>query len=321
MIQISSPEAMQQWSQQQHNEGKVISFVPTLGCLHQGHAALLRQAGAYYHDTDNNSDKNNIVVLSIFVNPLQFRQKQYHDYPRSLQADLAIATKHDVAAVFMPTVADMYPDLPSLAACSELKAMAVKRDAQQFKTIKPWQEHGFSYLLAPETLALKMDGKLHPWFFDGVSTVVDRLFNHVQPDYAFFGQKDPQQLAILKQLARLKHPQIEVVGVPTIRDNDGVASSSRNTLLNATQRQKVAKVAALLANIQTQLQQSQATLYELLARLQATLNAIEGLRIDFLEGVDPLSLEPLHAESQYALLYLAYFMDDIRLTDERYIRL
>lgn len=318
MIQMSSATAMQQWSQQQHNAGKVISFVPTLGCLHQGHAALLRQAGAYHADINH---QNNVVVLSIFVNPLQFRQQQYHDYPRRLEADLAIAAEHGVAAVFMPTVTDMYPDLPSLAACSELKAMAVEREGQQFKTITPWEEHAFSYLLAPEQLALKMDGKLHPWFFDGVSTVVDRLFSHVQPDYAFFGEKDPQQLAILKQLAQLKHPQIKVVGVPTIRDNDGVASSSRNTLLSATQRQKVANVAVLLADIQTQLQQSQATLHELLSRLQTTLSAIEGLRIDFLEGVDPFSLEPLHAESQHALLYLAYFMDGIRLTDERYITL
>lgn len=317
MHQISSPSEMQQWSQQQSAQGRVISFVPTLGCLHQGHAALLQHA--------NCCDENSLLVLSIFVNPLQFRYKQYNDYPRNLAADLAIAKKYHVAAVFMPSVADMYPTLPSIEACDALKEMQLKRHPHHFKSITPWANTDFNYLLAPELLALKMDGKLHPWFFDGVATVVSRLFNSVQPDYAFFGEKDPQQLAILKQLAALKHPDVKVIGVPTVRDDDGVASSSRNTLLNKVQRQKVTQVATLLVNIQTQLKQQTRTLdkldelNELLIELQTALNTIEGLTIDFLEGVDPLSLEPLNADSHHALIYLAYFIDGIRLTDERYM--
>lgn len=315
MIQISTAEDMQHWSQQQSAQGRTINFVPTLGCLHQGHAALLQQASHY--------DENPAVVLSIFVNPLQFRRKQYHDYPRNLAADLALAKEHHVAAVFMPTVADMYPMLPSLDACSQLKAMSVERESHRFKQITPWNEYGnegdFRYLLAPKSLALKMDGKLHPWFFDGVATVVSRLFDCVQPHYAFFGEKDPQQLAILKQLAIQQHSEVNVVGVPTIRDDDGVASSSRNTLLDKKQRAKVAIVAAHLAQVETQLKQSTRTLDAVLKTLWQTISAIEGIKIDFLEGVDPLSLESLEAEAQDALLYLAYFMDGIRLTDERYI--
>jgi len=311
MIQISSADEMQQWSQQQKAQGRSINVVPTLGCLHQGHAALLQQA--------NKHTKNTALVLSIFVNPLQFRTQQYNDYPRNLAADLTIAQQHQVAAVFMPTLTEMYPTLPSLVACSELKTLRVERDATRFKSITPWVDYDFNYLLAPETLALKMDGKLHPWFFDGVATVVSRLFDCVQPHHAFFGEKDPQQLAILKQLALMQHPDIQVIGVPTIRDSDGVASSSRNTLLNKTQRDKVAIVAAHLAGIETQLKHSTQTLDALLTQLHQTINAIEGVTIDFLQGVNPLSLESLNAESKDALLYLAYFMEGIRLTDERYI--
>ncbi len=313
MHQISSPDEMQHWSQQQAAQDNTVNFVPTLGCLHQGHAALLQQAKQH--------NKNTALVLSIFVNPLQFRTKQYNDYPRNLAADLAIAKQHHVAAVFMPTLADMYPTLPSLAACSELKTMPVERDVKRFKAIKPWAKYNFNYLLSPETLALKMDGKRHPWFFDGVATVVSRLFDCVQPHHAFFGEKDPQQLAILKQLAQMQHPDVTVLSVPTIRDHDGVASSSRNTLLTKTQRHKVATVATHLASVAIQLKQSTRTLDELLKELHQTISAIDGITIDFLQGVNPLNLEPLNTESQDALLYLAYFMDGIRLTDERYISL
>jgi len=178
-----------------------LGFVPTMGYFHEGHLALVRQARA----------ENPSVVVSIFVNPTQFGpQEDFNSYPRDTQRDLALLEKEQVDIVFMPSVAEMYPP--------------------QFSS---WVEVG--------KITEKLEGASRPGHFRGVTTVVAKLFNIVQPTKAYFGQKDAQQLVVIKKMVTDLNMNLEIVAVPTVREPDGLAMSSRNTYLNPEER-KVATV-------------------------------------------------------------------------------
>ncbi|GAB0252608.1 pantoate--beta-alanine ligase [Staphylococcus pseudintermedius] len=195
---ITSIQEMQQLARQFHREGKSIGFVPTMGALHDGHLTMMRQS----------TEDNDITVISVFVNPLQFGPNEDFDaYPRQIDEDEAMVSQIDVDYVFYPSVEEMYPG-----------------------------EIGTHVTVG--RLAKVLEGALRPGHFDGVVTVVNKLFNIVQPDVAYFGKKDAQQLAIVEQMVRdFNHP-VKIVGVDIVREADGLAKSSRNVYLTVEERQE-----------------------------------------------------------------------------------
>lgn len=186
-----------EWVEEAHSQGLTVGFVPTMGALHSGHASLISAAG---EDCDR-------VLVSVFVNPTQFNDAaDFSGYPSTPDADLALVMEHGGAAVFMPDVQEMYG-----------QTTQVNR-----------VDYG--------RLTAGWEAADRPGHFDGVVAIVDRLFHAVRPDAAFFGEKDLQQLAVVKTLARRSHPNLRIVGCPLIRDVDGLALSSRNVRLSIEAR-------------------------------------------------------------------------------------
>lgn len=208
---ITSIQEMQQLARQFHREGKSIGFVPTMGALHDGHLTMMRQS----------TEDNDITVVSVFVNPLQFGPNEDFDaYPRQIDEDEAMLSQIDVDYVFYPSVEEMYPG-----------------------------EIGTHVTVG--RLAKVLEGALRPGHFDGVVTVVNKLFNIVQPDVAYFGKKDAQQLAIVEQMVRdFNHP-VKIVGVDIVREADGLAKSSRNVYLTVEERQEAVHLRQSLALAQS----------------------------------------------------------------------
>jgi len=190
----------------QRKEGKSIGFVPTMGALHRGHLSLVEEAGK----------KTGLVVVSIFVNPTQFNDKSdLERYPRNLQKDIDLLADSSCEIVFAPDAQEIYPE----------------PDTREF-------DFG--------VLEQVMEGKFRPGHFNGVAQVVSRLFDIVQPDQAFFGQKDFQQLAIIREMVRKLQLPVQIVSCPIIREADGLAMSSRNMLLTPEQRTNAALISATL---------------------------------------------------------------------------
>ncbi|HHU6751552.1 TPA: pantoate--beta-alanine ligase [Staphylococcus pseudintermedius] len=208
---ITSIQEMQQLARQFHREGKSIGFVPTMGALHDGHLTMMRQS----------TEDNDITVISVFVNPLQFGPNEDFDaYPRQIDEDEAMVSQIGVDYVFYPSVEEMYPG-----------------------------EIGIHVTVG--RLAKVLEGALRPGHFDGVVTVVNKLFNIVQPDVAYFGKKDAQQLAIVEQMIRdFNHP-VKIIGVDIVREADGLAKSSRNVYLTAEERQEAVHLRQSLALAQS----------------------------------------------------------------------
>ncbi|WP_086428752.1 pantoate--beta-alanine ligase [Staphylococcus cornubiensis] len=195
---ITSIQEMQQLMQQFHRDGKTIGFVPTMGALHDGHLTMMRQS----------IQENDITVISVFVNPLQFGPNEDFDaYPRQIDEDEAMVQQIGVDYVFHPSVEEMYPG-----------------------------EIGIHVTVG--RLAEVLEGAQRPGHFDGVVTVVNKLFNIVQPDVAYFGKKDAQQLAIVEQMVRDFNHLVKIVGVDIVRESDGLAKSSRNVYLTPEERQE-----------------------------------------------------------------------------------
>ncbi|MET9231526.1 pantoate--beta-alanine ligase [Lentzea sp. NPDC003310] len=187
--------------------GRNVALVPTMGALHAGHRQLIREAKVM---------QNTVIVVSIFVNPLQFGANEDLDqYPRQFESDVDICREERVGLVFAPSVEDMYPE-------------------------------GAQVTVHPGPLGDELEGAVRPGHFAGVLTVVAKLFNIVQPTYAVFGQKDYQQLQLIHKMARDLDFPLDVVGVPTVREHDGLALSSRNTYLTPEQRQHAVTLSAAL---------------------------------------------------------------------------
>ena len=197
---INRRQRMFSISRKLRREERSVGFVPTMGALHAGHLALVKEARATC----------DIVIVSIFVNPAQFNhQGDLENYPRDLTADAAILTEYDVDYVFAPENQEIYPD-------------------------------GFSTYIDVEGLTTTLEGASRPGHFRGVATVVTILFNTIRPDFAFFGQKDAQQIAVIKRLTLDLGFETEIVVIPVIREESGLALSSRNTLLSPEEHQKAA---------------------------------------------------------------------------------
>jgi pantoate--beta-alanine ligase len=251
--------------------GRNIALVPTMGALHAGHRKLIREARVM---------QNTVVVVSIFVNPLQFGPNEDLDrYPRTLESDVDICREERVGLVFAPSVEDMYPLGPNVT-------------------------------VSPGALGEELEGATRPGHFDGVLTVVSKLFNIVGPTYAVFGEKDYQQLTLIHRMARELNFPLDVVGVPTVREHDGLALSSRNRFLDAEQRQAaVALSAALVAGAHVSAQGAEAVL----ETARATLAAAPEVELDYLELRAPdLGPAPEHGDAR---LLVAAKVGKTRLID------
>jgi len=264
-------------------QGKQIAFVPTMGNLHNGHLTLVREA----------KKQTDIVIVSIFVNPLQFdRAEDLANYPRTLEEDCALLEAEGVTAVFTPTPEIMYPQ---------------GLEVQTFVEVP-----GISYLL---------EGAMRPGHFRGVSTVVTKLFNIVQPDIACFGQKDYQQLALIRKMVRDMSMPINIIGVPTVRAEDGLALSSRNGYLTAEERTKAPALAKVMRWIGDALPARTNDLNGLVADANQQLNDA-GFRPDAIDIVDAETLLPLSENSEQAVILMAAWLGNkARLIDNLVVNL
>ncbi len=282
MLVVNDIPTLRQTISQFRQQGETIAFVPTMGNLHDGHLTLVREA----------QQRARRVVVSIFVNPMQFdRAEDLANYPRTLEQDCARLRAAGVDAVFTPTPEIMYP-------------------------------HGLgaqTYVEVPGISTL-LEGALRPGHFRGVATVVTKLFNLVQPDVACFGQKDYQQLALIRQMVADMAMPIEIVGVPTVRAEDGLALSSRNGYLSAAERAIAPLLARVMRQLGERIEQGEQD-YEALIQ-QATEQLDEGgFRTDAIDLVDAETLLPLGAQSQKAVILMAAFLGRARLIDNLVVNL
>ncbi|WP_160288416.1 pantoate--beta-alanine ligase [Pseudomonas knackmussii] len=258
------------------SEGKRIALVPTMGNLHAGHAALVAKAG----------QRADFVVASIFVNPLQFGPTEDLDkYPRTLAADQAKLLEAGCHLLFAPGVKEMYPD---------------GMDGQT-KVSVPGVSEGLC-------------GGSRPGHFDGVSTVVCKLLNMVQPDMALFGEKDFQQLAVIRKMVRDLNIPVQIFGEPTVRAEDGLALSSRNGYLSAEQRAIAPVIQRTLKQLAEQLRGGSRDFAALLEEGRQQIEGA-GLRMDYLEIREALSLRPAAVEDKHLVILAAAFLGTTRLID------
>lgn len=259
----------------QRKLGKKIGLVPTMGALHDGHASLVKRAVL----------ENDIVVVSDFVNPTQFNDKNdLLKYPRTLEADCKLLEKEGADYVFAPSVEEIYPE----------------PDTRQF-----------SY--AP--LDTVMEGKYRPGHFNGVCQIVSKLFMIVEPDRAYFGEKDFQQLAIIREMVKQMNFPLQIVGCPIVREKDGLALSSRNTRLSADERRQALNISKTLF-----LSKEYATSHSVEETQQFVENRIansEGLELEYFEIVDGATLQKVTSweDTDYIVGCITVFCGEVRLID------
>lgn len=258
------------------SEGKRIAFVPTMGNLHAGHIALIQHA----------TERADFVVASIFVNPLQFGANEDLDsYPRTLAADQSKLLEAGCNLLFTPDAQDMYP----------------QGMAQQTIVSVPGVSTGLC-------------GDSRPGHFDGVATIVCKLFNMVQPDIALFGEKDFQQLAVIRKMVADLNMPIQIFGVPIVRDHDGLALSSRNGYLSAQQRAAAPALQQCLQALKAQIKIGRRDYAMLFEQFDTDLQAA-GFRLDYVELRDALSLQPAEVDSTQLVLLAAAYLGSTRLID------
>jgi pantoate--beta-alanine ligase len=278
---ITTISEMQSLAESARRQGRTIGFVPTMGFLHEGHLSLMRRAR---HECDT-------VVVSIFVNPTQFGPREdFERYPRDEAGDREKCGSEAVDILFTPTAHDMYPDLPSVFVSVE----------------------GISDIL---------EGAVRPGHFRGVATVVAKLFSIVKPHKAFFGQKDYQQCAVIKRMVQGLNLDVEIVVMPTIREQDGLAMSSRNSYLSADERRAAAAIHRALRTGEQLVNAGIREPDKLTNKMRAVLREEKGLSIDYIEVADPESLAPLEAVKEGMVVLVAVRLGRTRLIDNLLIRL
>lgn len=250
-------------------------FVPTMGYLHEGHLSLIRRARA----------ENDLVAVSIFVNPTQFGpHEDYNRYPRDLERDLRLLEPLQVDLVFVPSVEEMYPP-------------------------------GFQTWVIVEELSRPLEGASRPGHFRGVATVVAKLFNIVQPDRAYFGQKDAQQAVVIRRMVRDLNFPVEIVVCPTVREPDGLALSSRNTYLNPQERQAATILFRALQAAKARYEAGERDGERLREAMREVLRGEPLARVDYVSVADPETLEELSRVEGPAFLSLAVYIGNTRLID------
>lgn len=272
---VTSSSAVQARMMAERAKGRTIGFVPTMGALHAGHAALLDEARR----------RADLVVCSVFVNPKQFGPAEdLSRYPRRLEEDRALCEACGVDVLFAPGADEVYPP-------------------------------GFDTHVRAGRLATFMEGAVRPGHFDGVLTVVALLFAVVQPHFAVFGEKDYQQLTLIRRMVRDLRMTVEIVPMPVIRDVDGLALSSRNAYLSATERPRATALYRALMAAQDEAQRGVVDAAGLVAAARAVLEGTPGVTVDYVEVRDPRTLEPLASLDRDARVLLAARLGAVRLID------
>jgi len=272
---IATVKEMQQRSEQLRREGKSIAFVPTMGYLHKGHLSLMHEG----------RKRRDVLVISIFVNPTQFGPgEDYEKYPRDMKRDLALVQGAGVDIVFTPSAHEMYPD-------------------------------GFQTVVEVEQVTKNLCGISRPGHFRGVTTVVAKLFNIVKPHFAFFGQKDYQQLIAIKRMAEDLTMDIEVIGMPTIREPDGLAMSSRNSYLDPKQRKEATSLYRALLKGAELFRQGERSAAAILQEVRKIIEEGKSAKIDYAKICDAHTLKDIDEIKNEALIALAVTIGKTRLID------
>ncbi len=271
-----TPHAVAAWSKAQRGAGRSIGFVPTMGALHAGHRSLVERART----------ECDAVVVSIFVNPAQFApHEDLSRYPRPIDADLALLSDARVDAVFIPTVAAMYPDGARTA------------------------------VTVAGTLTTVLEGAIRPGHFDGVCLVVSKLLNATQPDRVYFGQKDAQQCAVVARLIRDLDIPVHLVVCPVVRDPDGLALSSRNVYLVPEDRIRALALSRGLRGARAAFDAGERAADVLVTRVREELELVPGLRLDYVAAVDPETFDEVSRASVKTQIVVAAKLSGTRLID------
>jgi pantoate--beta-alanine ligase len=257
------------------HKGETIGLVPTMGALHQGHASLVERCVA----------DNKISIVSLFVNPTQFNNKEdLKHYPRTPEKDHELLERLGVDYVFSPSVEEMYPE----------------EDKRVF-------DFG--------QLDKVMEGEFRPGHFNGVAQIVSKLFDIVKPDNAYFGEKDFQQLAIVKDMVRQLQMPVNIIGMPIVRESSGLAMSSRNQRLSEEQKKNASEVYKVLN--ESKLMIDKFIPYELINYVSESINKVSGLKVEYFQIVDGDNLQPVTSwsDSDYIVGCIALFCGEVRLID------
>ncbi|MCX5866774.1 MAG: pantoate--beta-alanine ligase [Proteobacteria bacterium] len=276
---INDINQMQKRAEALRNSGKTIAFVPTMGYLHDGHLALMR-AGRELGD---------VLVVSIFVNPAQFGPKEdFGSYPRDLERDSALCRQVGVDIIFHPAAEAIYP-------------------------------RGFQTHIEVENLSRGLCGDFRPGHFRGVATVVAKLFNIIKPHAAVFGEKDCQQLAVIRRMTADLNLDVQIVGYPTVRETDGLAMSSRNTFLSAAERQSALSLSRSLEQAQQMVREGERAPGRIEQAVRETISREPATEIEYVRVCHPESLSELKWVEDSTLLALAVRVGKTRLIDNRII--
>ena len=273
---VNSISEVRELIQSHRKENKSIGFVPTMGYLHQGHLSLMERAKV----------ENDIVVVSIFVNPTQFGPKEdLEAYPRDIERDLELTKSVGVDIVFNPNVSEIYP--------------------KGYNT----------YVNLEGELTNKLCGEKRPGHFKGVTTIVSKLFNIVNPDRAYFGQKDAQQVAVIKKMVDDLNFNIDIISCPIVRENDGLALSSRNTYLNRDERIKATILSKSLFMAENLIVKGERDSKKIKNEIINLLNSVNVNKIDYVNIVDGNTLEDIEEIEGFVLIAIAVFIGKTRLID------
>lgn len=272
---LRTVEELRAWSRAARKEGNTVGLVPTMGALHAGHASLMRAARA----------QCGAVAASIFVNPTQFGPNEdYARYPRSFDADCALAEREGVDTIFAPNVEELYPE-------------------------------GAETFVEVEGLSNRLDGASRPGHFRGVATVVTKLLIAAEPDRAFFGQKDAAQVAVLRRMVRDLRIATELVICPIVREYDGLALSSRNVYLGPEERQQGLALSRAINTVEDLVGHGQRNTSTLIEAAEAVLGAEPLVRIDYIAVVEWATLQPVETAAPGTLFALAAWVGETRLID------
>lgn len=279
MKTIDNISRMSTFVKMMKKEGKSIGFVPTMGYLHEGHMSLVKAAKKH---TD-------VVVMSIFVNPLQFGPAEdFEKYPRDLRHDEELARDAGVDVIFYPSLKDMYPE-------------------------------GYATYVAVDKLIDTLCGESRPGHFKGVTTVVTKLFNIVKPDVAYFGQKDMQQALIVKKMVADLNMDVDVKIMPIVREKDGLAMSSRNKYLSETERKDAAVLYQSLKLAENMVRQGERDARKILKAMEEMIRQKQPSKIDYIRAVDTRQLKDVKTVSGEIMIALAVFFGHTRLIDNTII--
>ena len=275
MQTITTIQQMNEYSRAALAAGKSVGFVPTMGYLHDGHCSLIRRSAA----------ENDVTIVSVFVNPTQFSPNEdFASYPRDIEADTRLSAEAGAAVIFLPSADEMYPD-------------------------------GYKTYVEVDDLTAGLCGKSRPTHFRGVTTVIAKLFNIVMPTRAYFGQKDAQQLIVLRKMAYDLNMGVEVIACPIVRESDGLAKSSRNVYLTADERSRAVVLSMALTKAKQMYDDGERNSGILRVCVESIIASGTPSKIDYIEIADTDTLTPVDTITAGALIAVAVKFGNTRLID------